>query len=243
MKAAFVLLTKNEETVIEQVLRDLARAITPLGFEKHIILLSDDSSDKTRDIANQNGALIEDGGGLGLGRAFLNGVKAAAQNDVDIIFTLDGDGQTDFSEISMFLNTLKTEQADLVIGSRFLKGDWVEYRYPKLNRFGVFLLSTYMSLLTGQRITDSHGGLRLMKKTVIEPLKIIGTHTYVQEAVVDAHLNGFRIVEIPSRWKERKHGESRVLKSIPKYIQKTLPVLIQRAFDLLKVKVIRRMRR
>ena len=58
---------------------------------------------------------------------------------------------------------------------------------------------------------------------------MLGTHTYVQETIIDAVAKGFRVKEIPSVWKERSHGKSRVVGSIPLYIFYTLPILILRS--------------
>jgi hypothetical protein len=60
-------------------------------------------------------------------------------------------------------------------------------------------------------------------------LEILGTQTYVQESIVDAAETGYRIIEIPSVWKPREHGQSRVVGSIPKYVFYTLPILILRS--------------
>ena len=68
-----------------------------------------------------------------------------------------------------------------------------------------------------------------MKPEVIENLDIIGNHTYVQETIIDSYENGFKIIEIPSAWKVRKVGQSRVVLSIPKYIFYTLPILLLRS--------------
>ena len=73
-----------------------------------------------------------------------------------------------------------------------------------------------------------------MKPEVAKNLELIGTHTYVQEAIIDAHEKGFRILEIPSAWNKRRHGKSRVVFSIPNYIFYTLPVLILRSGNHIK---------
>ena len=58
---------------------------------------------------------------------------------------------------------------------------------------------------------------------------MLGSHTYVQETIIDAAEKGFRIVELPSAWRVREHGKSRVVGSIPKYVFYTFPVIMLRS--------------
>jgi hypothetical protein len=57
----------------------------------------------------------------------------------------------------------------------------------------------------------------------------LGSHTYVQETIIDAAEKGFRIVELASVWQPRLHGKSRVVSSIPRYVFYTLPILMLRS--------------
>ena len=76
---------------------------------------------------------------------------------------------------------------------------------------------------TNQMIQQQNNFVRLQE------LEMLGTHTYVQETIIDAYEKGFRIIEIPSIWKKRKVGKSKVVGSIPTYIFYTLPILIIRS--------------
>jgi hypothetical protein len=120
-----------------------------------------------------------------------------------------------------FLEPLERDEADMVVGSRFLESGLVQYRYRWRNRFGIFMLVRILRALTGLPLTDSHGGLRTIRPEVVEELDVIGTHTYVQETIIDAHEKGFRIKEVPSVWYRRTSGSSQVVGSIPKYIMYT----------------------
>jgi hypothetical protein len=110
-----------------------------------------------------------------------------------------------------------------------LKEGLIGYRYPLINRFGTIVLASIMRGITGLPLTDSHGGLRAMRAEVVAEFEIMGTHTYVQETIIDARQKGYRIVETPSAWRKRERGTSRVVRSIPKYIMYTLPVLLIRS--------------
>jgi glycosyltransferase involved in cell wall biosynthesis len=229
-KACVVVPTKNEEASIAGVIGDIRRGFADAAYDQVIVLVVDDSVDGTRRIARENGALIVPGDGDGLGAAMFKGLRTAAELGPDVILTVDGDGQADAAaEIPRFLAPIERDEADLVVGSRFLEPNLVRYRYRPLNRFGTRILSAMVRAHTGLTLTDSHGGLRAMRRDVAASLEMLGTHTYVQETLIDAAEKGFRIVEIASAWRPRQAGRSRVVGSIPNYVFYTLPVLLLRS--------------
>ncbi|MGZ3699817.1 MAG: glycosyltransferase family 2 protein [Bdellovibrionota bacterium] len=226
-----LILTKNEEETIPQVLGEIRERFGALGLETPTLILSDDSTDRTPELAASQGAQVVTAGNRGLGRAYVRGLEKCRELALERIFVLDGDGQANLEEIPAFIAAMEATGADLVTGSRFLDPRAISYDYPRINRIGTRLLSTYLSWMTGQRFTDSHGGLRLMTGTLAEKQKIYGHHTYVQESIVDAVQQGFQVVEISSRWRERRHGMSRVTASPFRYARKTLPYLLFRAAE------------
>lgn len=229
MKVAVVIPTKNEEYSIASVISSVRRVLSSAGHES-VIYITDDSHDKTRQVAKELGAVIIRGSGDGLGTAMLRGLKGALAANPDVIMSVDADGQVDIaSELLQFLSVIQEGSFDLVIGSRFIKADLIHYRYPRTNRFGTKLLVGILCRQTGLSLTDSHGGIRAMIPAVVQELEMIGSHTYVQETIIDAHEKGFRILEIPSAWLPRQHGNSKVVKSIPLYVMYTLPVLLLRS--------------
>ncbi|HBW48145.1 TPA: hypothetical protein DEF17_09510 [bacterium] len=234
MNTVVVIPSKNEEKRIQTTIEEIFTVFQNRGLERPTILLTDDSTDNTRVIARKVGANVINGGGKGLGFAMYLGLKAALEFQPDIIVAYDADGQCDPNEIPQFINMIQEDRADLVLASRFVKPGLVQYDYPFLNRFGTIVLSKILSAFTGINHTDSHGGIRAMKPEVVEELEMLGTHTYVQETIIDAHEKGFRIIELPSAWLKRQHGKSRVVSSIPTYIFHTLPILILRSKQHLK---------
>lgn len=223
-----VIPTKNEQESIGSVIASIRDAFDPELYRPPRILVVDDSTDQTRRRAREAGAEVLIGGGQGLGTAMYAGLKAAAAMSPDFIVAVDGDGQADASEIPRFMQPLLDGQADLVLGSRFLARGLVKYRYRLINRIGTIILASMLRRTTGLPLTDSHGGLRAMRCEVARELDMLGTHTYVQETIIDAAEKGFRIKEISSVWKERENGKSRVVGSIPKYVFYTLPTLLLR---------------
>ena len=225
----FVLPTKNEEKTIVHIIEGIQSFVSKTDHQLGEIIITDDSRDQTRHLATKAGARVVNGGGKGLGTAMYKGLKQAALGNCDLIISMDSDGQVDIQELELFLKPIEENKADMVLGSRFKGKGLVHYKYPFINRFGIHILVFILRRLTGLSLTDSHGGIRVMRVEIAKELELIGSHTYVQEGIIDAHEKGFRVVEIPSVWKEREHGNSRIVASIPKYIFYTLPVLIIRS--------------
>lgn len=224
-----VLPTANEEATIESVISEIRGAFAEEGLSDPVLIIVDDSNDATRSIASQLGVHVVIGGGKGLGYAMQRGWKASLAFDPEIIVSMDADGQSDPGELGRFLAPLAANEADLVLGSRFVEPNLVKYPYRWINRIGTSILARILRGFTGLPITDSHGGIRAMRPEVVREFDIVGTHTYVQESIIDAHEKGFRIVEVPSSWRPRLQGKSRVVGSIPKYIMYTLPILLVRS--------------
>lgn len=224
-----VLPTRNEAVTLEAVVGEIRAAFRRHELKEPILLITDDSHDSTRPIARRLGVHVVMGGGKGLGVAMEHGLKASLAFHPDVILSADADGQSDLSEIMRFLTPIAQGEADLVIGSRFLQAGSIRYRYMPVNRLGMIILSRMLRWITGLPLTDSHGGLRAMRPEVVRDLEIIGTHTYVQETIIDAYQKGYRVKEIPSAWRPRLVGKSKVVRSLTRYVMYTLPVLIIRA--------------
>jgi glycosyltransferase involved in cell wall biosynthesis len=224
-KICFVLPTKNESASIGGVIDSIWDLGKRMNWQCSVIV-ADDSTDSTAAVAQQVGAEVVSGGGVGLGAAIIHGMRAALRKNPAWIVTMDSDGQVDTSELPRFLETAKKENAQMVISSRFLGGKRFDYPYPFLNWVGNRLLVSILYLSTGKAFTDSHGGIRLIRAELAETFFLIGKHTYVQETLIQASASGAKIVELPSRWKVRAFGQSRVLHSIFRYVYRTLPALL-----------------
>ena len=223
---AVVILTKNEEKIISQLIDELGNVLKTLPSYKFELFLCDDSTDKTQEIAKNKKAQIISGKGS-LGWSYYFALSYLSKRNFNSIITLDGDGQTDLSEIPVFLQELQ-KGFDLAVGSRFLNSSAISYSYSKWNFMGVKMLSFVISFCSGQKFTDSHGGLRAMKSHIIKDISFLGTHSYVQETIISAKSQGFKVKELTSKWNKRIYGESRVVHSKIKYIKAmTFPLLLR----------------
>ena len=219
---------KNEQDTIGEMVRKIQDVGKKHKMQFKVLIVSD-SRDNTVEAASKAGALVIRGDGKGLGAAMFKGLKTAAKMGADIIVSIDADGQTDPEEIPNLVNPVASGEVDLAIGSRFLDKRLMEYRMPVVNRMGNKSLSWMVRRITKLPITDAQAGFRAMRREVAECLEMIGTHTYVQETIIDAAKKGFRIKEFPSAWKKRAYGKSKVVASAKRYFAWTLPILLLRA--------------
>lgn len=219
-----VIPAKNEEATIGEVI-EKTKQHTSEYFSEINFVVSSSSNDRTDQIARSKGAKVVRDGGRGLGEAMYRGLKKASELDTDYIMTIDSDLQFKPEEAPKLIEA--REEADLILGSRFLE-DGIEYRMSLSHKFGNFILSRLLRWLADIKVTDAQTGYRLMKREVAEELRMVGCHTYVQETIIDAVQNGFTLKEVPVSFAERKEGGSKVVSSITQYAFRTLPVILHR---------------
>lgn len=228
----FLLLTKNEEKTITEVILSINQFIKAENLKNFKIVLADDSSDRTVTIAREFNCEVINCSNKGLGAAYKKGIEFCNQFNYDCLVSLDCDGQADMKDLKNFTDAILIKKYDLVVASRFLHNhkNSFEYEYPKMNHFGVKLLATYLTLMTMQNFTDSHGGIRAISSRAGKAMKIFGNWTYVQESIIDVSERNLKILELHSVWKRRHFGRSKVVSSIHKYMWRVGPYLTFRIF-------------
>ena len=138
------------------------------------------------------------------------GFKYAARNNYSSAVQFDGDGQHIAGEIPKLLETLKSQDASMVIGSRFLKLK-EGYRSTFTRRLGIRMFQAINSLLIGQRVTDNTSGFRAYDRRAIEFLARYYPVDYPEpETVILLGRNRFRIAEVSTRMRERQGGGSSI---------------------------------
>ncbi|MFX1474327.1 MAG: glycosyltransferase family 2 protein, partial [Promethearchaeota archaeon] len=114
MKICCIIPAYQESQAIAQVVQ------TTRKYIDCVFVVDDGSTDGTGDIAERSGAVVlRHPRNLGKGAALRTGFQKALQADCGIIITLDGDGQHDPNLIPRFLTKIKTDKADVVVGSRY----------------------------------------------------------------------------------------------------------------------------
>ncbi|NDC39371.1 MAG: methyltransferase domain-containing protein, partial [Proteobacteria bacterium] len=154
---------------------------------------------------------------IGYGGALRDGLQAARG---DFVFTMD----SDLSHPPELMRELwkEREVADVVIGSRFVSGG--SSAAPRLRHLLSVILNTVFSTILSAPIKDSSSGYRLYRRVVLKPeLYRPENFNVLQEILIRAFVDGWRVKEVPLRYEERVHGESHV--SLVKFAVSYVPTL------------------
>ncbi|MFX0210746.1 MAG: glycosyltransferase family 2 protein, partial [Candidatus Hodarchaeota archaeon] len=138
------------------------------------------------------------------------GFKYAKQEGYNIAVQIDADGQHIPEQVGLLINPILNKEADVVIGSRYLKRNSC-YNTPLSRRIGMVIFSLMNSLIIGQKITDNTSGFRAYNSDAIEFLSKNYPLDFPEvEAVVVLSKNNFRIIETPVRMRQRNTGKSSI---------------------------------
>lgn len=226
MKRLIIIPAYNEEDSIEATVLGIQEKMS--GFE--YVVINDCSTDATRQICEKNNFnVVNLPINLGIGGAVQTGYIYARDNGYDIAVQMDGDGQHDAGFIQEMAAHLEQNNADLVIGSRFIKKEG--FQSSRLRRAGILYFTWLIKLCTGHTITDPTSGYRMAGRRVIEMFAQDYPKDYPEpETVVKILRHGFQVEEIPVIMRERQGGVSSIsmIKSVYYMLKVTLAILIER---------------
>jgi glycosyltransferase involved in cell wall biosynthesis len=210
MRICIIIPAYNEAATLGSIIRSV-RENRP---EADIVVVNDASIDGTAAVARSFGVPVLDLPiNLGIGGAMQTGFQYASRRGYDIAMQIDGDGQHDPKFISRVLDPILTGQADMVIGSRFLKK--IGYTSSFIRLFGIRFFAWLIGMMTNQRIYDATSGYRAYNKQALEFAASYYPSDFPEpESIVQFLRNGFRIKEVPVVMRGRQGGVSSV--RIPK---------------------------
>jgi len=199
IEISIILPCQNEELALPFCLKKIKETVKSNNLSAEIIV-SDSSTDKSPDIAEEYGAVLIKHDKDGYGTAYQEAFKIAKGR---YIFMADADGTYDFTRIPDFINELEKGN-ELVIGNR-LSGKIEEGAMPWQNRYiGTPILSFVLKIFFGAKIEDSQSGMRAIRKADLEKLGIQTTGMeFASEMIVKAIRNGLKIKEIPVDYYKR----------------------------------------
>ena len=202
---AIVIAAFNEADVIGMVVEALPATIC--GLKTAVVVVSDGSKDETAAVAKAHGALVCDVPvNRGQGAALRLGYRLAREGGAGYIVTTDADGQYNPAEMERVLAPVVAGEADFVTGSRKLGSQ--ETKDP-VRRLGTWVFAVTISVLTGQRITDSSFGLRAMRSEVTGVVRLEQPQYQSSELLIAVLAHGYRVAEVPATIHKRKVGESK----------------------------------
>ncbi|HEY2930836.1 MAG TPA: glycosyltransferase family 2 protein [Acidobacteriota bacterium] len=188
-KITVVIPCLNEEEGIQKVLTQLP------AFVDETIVVDNNSTDKTGEIAARMGAKVIPEKVLGYGRAYKTGLMHAQG---DIVITLDGDHSYPVDSISYLLENLLRSKARFLSASRFP----IRHRAAMSikHRIGNHILSAVMSLLFFRRVRDSQSGMWIFYKDALQDMKLeSNAMSFSEEIKIEAILNsqiGFEEISV-----------------------------------------------
>jgi len=206
-EVSVVIPTLNEEKTIATCINKVKKVFEDNNIDGEIIV-SDSSTDKTPEIAKSLGAKIVYPKKRGYGNAYIKGFNSSKGKYIVIG---DADNTYDFLEIPKFLEPLKKNEADSVIGSRF-KGEIKKGAMPWLHKYiGNPLLTKILNILFHCGISDAHCGMRAFTKEAWKKMDLkTGGMEFASEMVIKASKKNLRIKEIPITLYPRKGSSAKI---------------------------------
>jgi glycosyltransferase involved in cell wall biosynthesis len=183
----------NEEQGVELVLRRMP------SFVDQVIVVDNNSTDRTAEVAESLGAYVVREDIRGYGRAYKKGFAHATG---DVIVTLDGDHSYPVDALSYLLEAFLHLEADFLNASRF------PVRDPRAmslkHKFGNLVLSLAMSILYLRWVSDSQSGMWVFRRAILDKIRLQADGmAFSEEIKIEALKRGFRFQEISIQYSSR----------------------------------------
>lgn len=199
----------------------LVRAL--LAYDNvRVMVVDDNSPDGTGAVAEELAAaypgrleVMHRTGRRGLGRSYIDGIRKAIHEPVDVICQMDADLSHDPAHLPALIAA--AAQADVVIGSRYVPGGAI-VNWPKRRRLLSRFANLYIHAVTQLNARDCTSGYRCWRRAALAGLPldqfISDGYSFLVEMLFVASRRGCRIAEVPITFVERREGESKVSRSV-----------------------------
>lgn len=225
--AWLVIPTYDEAENVEAI---VVAALEQLPADSRVLVVDDNSPDGTGRIADRIAAddqrveVLHRPAKEGIGPAYIAGFKRALAQGARLIAQMDADFSHDPADLPRLLGAV--ENADVVLGSRYVAGggvtDWGPLR-RLISRGG----SAYARLLLGVSIQDLTGGFKVYRREVLEAIELETVSSlgygFQIETTYRAHRAGFRVIEVPITFRDRRVGQSKMTGRIVLEAAKRVP--------------------
>jgi dolichol-phosphate mannosyltransferase len=214
MKLSVIIPAHNEAGCIARTVRILHAHLSAEQIEHEIVVVNDNSSDRTEEILislqKEIPTLyyINNHPPNGFGFAVRRGLEVYTGDAVAIYMADNSDRPEDLVQ---FFETMQRENVDCVFGSRFIKGAKV-VDYPALKMFLNRCANLFIRALFGLRYNDITNAFKLYRRHVIDGLKPLLSHHFnlTVELPLKAIVRGYSYAVVPNDWVNRKTGESKL---------------------------------
>lgn len=214
----------NEEKTLPQTIQDIPRQIAGIS-EVEILVIDDGSTDNTIDVARKNGVdhIVKHTSNKGLAKAFSTGMDACLRLGADIIVNTDGDNQYKGEDIPKLIKPILKQKADMVIGDRQTdKIPHFSFSKKKMQKIGSFVVRK----LSGTKAQDTVSGFRAFSRETALQLNIVSPFSYTIETLIQAGKKHLTVASVPVGTNP-KNRESRLFKSIPNFIERSISTMIR----------------
>lgn len=206
MKTLIIIPAYNEESNIRNVIENIRNTCPKYD---HLVVNDASKDEMLQVLINEEYNYIDLPVNLGIGGAVQSGYMYAWEKGYEIAVQMDGDGQHDPKYLEGAIKIIEDDQADIVIGSRFI--DKQGFQTSVMRRTGIKFLSALINLVCGVKVKDATSGYRIVNRKYISVYSKNYAQDYPEpEAIITAKMNGAKIKEIPVVMKERLEGESSI---------------------------------
>ena len=216
-----VLPTYNERDNLRHALERIREVADGNDLPLHTLIVDDNSPDGSGRLADRLAAerssveVLHRPRKEGLGPAYVAGFRRALEGGAGLVLEMDSDFSHDPAYLPRLLEA--AQRADLVLGSRYVPGggvgDWGPLRRA-ISRGG----SAYARLVLGVEVRDLTGGFKCFRREVLEAIDLdtIGARGYAfqVEMTYRALRRGFKVVEVPIVFRDRRAGSSKMDRAI-----------------------------
>lgn len=225
IKSIVIIPAYNEEKSIVKTVQDICEHAPEFDY----VIINDCSTDQTLSVCRKHHLhVLNLPVNLGIGGAVQTGFLYAHKNGYDYAVQFDGDGQHDAQYLQKMRDYMIEQNADMLIGSRFLEKEG--FQSTGMRRFGIRYFSALIKLLTGQKITDPTSGMRMINRDILAMYSESYPKDYPEPESVVAIINsGKKVMEYPVIMRKRMEGTSSIspLKSVYYMIKVSLAIFLE----------------
>ncbi|MBU1854041.1 MAG: glycosyltransferase family 2 protein [Candidatus Omnitrophica bacterium] len=218
-KVSIVIPAKDEEANLGKVLDNLNRTLLEDKRDCEIIVVNDNSKDRTKEIAlGKDIRVIDNKGRSGKGNALRLGFK---ESTGDVLVMMDADYSHRPEDLPLFLDRIE-QGVGLVIGSRIWGGS---EEYTRVRALGNMVLTTIFGLVFHRYLSDVLNGYKVFRRDIFDNFKYSSSTFEIEiELAVNTIRCGYKIMEVPSHERERAGGKakSRVVLHGTKFLLKII---------------------
>ena len=212
----------NEEATLPQTVADIPRVVDGIDLVE-ILIVDDGCTDRTTEVAREIGVnhIIRNKARMGLASTFRTGLNACLHQGADIIVNTDGDNQYAGRDIPRLIRPILDGEADIVVGDR--RTDTIKHfswGKKRLQTLGSLVIRKF----SGIEVPDAVSGFRAISRDAALQINIVSHFSYTIEMLVQAGRKRIAVASVPVATNP-KTRESRLFKSLPKFLEQSFTTL------------------